>query len=406
MQAFTVKTADFVAAIKRCSGVIERRNAIPVLATVKASFGPEGFELATTDLDIMAHAFGPASGAGAAEFLADFAAISAAVDALKESGALVIGLDEEKERVSVSAEGSRRAYLIPAWCGEYEETQETPNGKGGYEMTPTGKTLRRIDDFPALKIGEGADCLTIEGTGENFGAVLSSVAPAMSCEETRYYLNGIYLFPGDSVYSAGAVATDGHRLHLCEFSAMRVGGGAGVILPRKTVGLLQKILKAEKGAVSARFKETRGEISGEGWRIVSKLVDGSFPDFRRVIPAERANAVSVRVYCPDLIDFAKAAKKMSADRTRSMGITANGRLDCFVRSHEAGELRETIDAEIRKPADWSADDSVTIGVNSGYIPDLLGGLETATLQIIDPSSPILLKSPELAGLRVIMPLRV
>ena len=406
MQNFTIKTADLVTAAKRCGGVIERRTTIPVLTMARLYFGADSFEIVTTDCDNEAHATGAAECEGVAEFLVSFENMLSAIDALKDSERVKISFDETEQKAGFSAAGSARVYSFPVLCGDYDETERRPNGKGGYEETATGKRLRTVDDFPILQASELRDVLAVTASADVFANALDSVAAAMSQEETRYYLNGVYFFPPKGNVEAGAVTTDGHRLHLRFLSDCAVSGTAGVIVQKKTVGMLQKILKTERGGVSASFSERFGIFSGNGWRIVSKLVDGSFPDFWRVIPAENKDAVKVTAAARDLISFAKAARKMTADRSKSMGMIANGRLDCFVKNPEAGELRETIPAEIVKPSSWDEDSAVLVGINSGYVADLLADLESVTFQIRDGASPVLIKSPELNGLRVIMPLRI
>ena len=413
MPTFTVKTADLAAAIKRCSGVIERRNTIPVLTMVRAYFGPGAFGLVTTDLDIEVHANGAANGDEHSEFLINFEALKNTVDALGKSETLRIAVacdhNVVKPQAHISGDGKTRVYSLPILAGDYDEMQEVSNGKGGLEMKPTGRRLVHFDDFPLLKRNpEAADVLTIDGPADVIAKHLASVAGAMSEEETRYYLNGVYIFgAGESKYPpAGMVATDGYRLYLCDLIGCQTVGAGGAILPAKCVGLLQKILKNQYGKVSATFTGERGEFIGDGWRVVTKLIDGTFPDFRRVIPHERADAFKITLDAAPLVDFAKAAKKMTADRTNSVKMVANEHFECSVNNPENGTLREIIYAEIEKPAGGDADSAVEFSVNCIYIAEAISDLRSVTLQVLDSAAPILITSPQLCGLRVIMPLRV
>ena len=227
---------------------------------------------------------------------------------------------------------------------------------------------------------------------------------AISTEETRYYLNGLYLHV---VVEAGearlrAVATDGHRLALAEMPAPEgAAGSPGVIIPRKTIQEIRRLLDDAGEMVEMQVSSQKVKFAFGRAALTSKVIDGSFPDYVRVIP--KGNDKILRV---DNALFAQAVDRVatiSAEKSRSVKMAVeSGRITLTVRNMEAGQAVEEIEVDY-------AGDSFEIGFNARYLLDVAGQItgSEAEFRFADPASPTLVLDPEDPGVQyVLMPLRV
>jgi DNA polymerase-3 subunit beta len=227
---------------------------------------------------------------------------------------------------------------------------------------------------------------------------------AISTEETRYYLNGLYVH----VVSEGgeaklrAVATDGHRLALAEMPAPEGAAGApGVIIPRKTINEIRRLLDDAGEMVEMRVSPQKVRFAFGQAALTSKVIDGSFPDYVRVIPKDNQKILRV-----DNALFSQAVDRVatiSAEKSRSVKMAVeSGRIVLTVRNMEAGQAVEELEV------DYDGE-PFEIGFNARYLLDVAGQItgETAEFRFADPASPTLVLDPEDAGLQyVLMPLRV
>ncbi len=227
---------------------------------------------------------------------------------------------------------------------------------------------------------------------------------AISTEETRYYLNGIYLHTAASGKKATlrAVATDGHRLAQYEL-ALPAGadGMPGVIVPRKTVAEVQRLIEDADAEVAvdlspAKIRFTIGDVV-----LTSKLIDGTFPDYARVIPLGNDKQLNV-----DKKEFEAAVDRVStvsSERGRAVKLSlGGGKLTLSVTNPDSGSATEEIEVEYKA-------DPLDIGFNSRYLLDIASQIEgeTAVLKLADPGSPTLIQDKDAKGaLYVLMPMRV
>jgi DNA polymerase-3 subunit beta len=224
---------------------------------------------------------------------------------------------------------------------------------------------------------------------------------AISTEETRYYLNGIYLHKGDAG-DLCAVATDGHRLALTRQS---LPAGAAqmpaVILPRKVVGELRKLLDDFDGDVGIGLSETRVEFSFGAVRLTSKLIDGTFPDYTRVIPVGNDRIMQV-----DVGAFSAAVDRVStiaSEKSRSvkLGLSA-GSLTLSASNTDASSATEELEVSYDGP-------DMEIGFNARYLLDIAGQVNSDLVEfaLADQGAPSLVRAPgDEANLFVLMPMRV
>jgi DNA polymerase-3 subunit beta len=226
---------------------------------------------------------------------------------------------------------------------------------------------------------------------------------AISTEETRYYLNGIYLHATQSSGKAmlRAVATDGHRLAQVE---LPLPSGAkdmpGVIVPRKTVAELRKLIE-EDGEVRVSLSETKIRFSLNDVVLTSKLIDGTFPDYERVIPQGNDKRMEV-----DNAAFAQAVDRvstLSSDKGRAVKLTiSDGKLTLSVNNPDSGSATEEL------PVEYGFD-PLEIGFNARYLLDISQQLDsgTAEFQLADPGSPTMVRDgKDATALYVLMPMRV
>jgi DNA polymerase-3 subunit beta len=257
-------------------------------------------------------------------------------------------------------------------------------------------------DFPDLAAGDMTHNFTVGAA--DLKRLIDKTQFAISTEETRYYLNGIYLHTTGTGKSAmlRAVATDGHRLAQVELPLPSGAAGMpGIIIPRKTVGEVQRLIEDAEAEVSIELSQGKIRFSIGDVVLTSKLIDGTFPDYARVIPIGNDKQLVV-----DKKDFEASVDRVStvsSERGRAvkLSITA-GRLLLSVTNPDSGSATEEIEVEY-------ASDPIDIGFNSRYLLDIAAQIEgeVAVLMLADPGSPTLIQDRDAAGaLYVLMPMRV
>ena len=378
----TVERAALLRSLGHVHRVVERRNTIPILANVLLR-AEEGLQLKATDLDIEVVESIPAD--------------------VAQGGATTVPAHMLYDIVRKLPEGAQVSL----------ETQ----GEGGQMLIRSGRsrfTLQALPetDFPDLAAGDLPHRFSLPAA--NLKSLIDKTQFAISTEETRYYLNGIYLHTLDDPSGTllRAVATDGHRLARVEMPAPEGSGGMpGVIVPRKAVAEIQKLVEGGEDEVvvelsPAKVRLTFGGANGDGLgtgRVVltSKLIDGTFPDYQRVIPNGNDKRLTV-----ERGDFARAVDRVStisSERGRAVKLAiADGRLTLTVNNPDSGSATEELEVDYEAPA-------LDIGFNARYLLDIAGQLDgdTALFRLADPGSPTLIQDREGSpALYVLMPMRV
>jgi DNA polymerase-3 subunit beta len=258
------------------------------------------------------------------------------------------------------------------------------------------------EDFPGLAEGELPHRFTL--AADDLKAIIDRTRFAISTEETRYYLNGIYWHAALSgkVKVLRAVATDGHRLARLQVP-LPEGADAmpGVIVPRKTVSELRRLIEETSQPVEISLSESKIRFAVDGLTLTSKLIDGTFPEYERVIP--QGNDKTLRL---DREQFKLAVDRVSTistEKSRAVKIAmTQGAVTLQATSPDAGSASEEIEAH------YTAE-PMEIGFNSRYLLDILDQIEgpEAQLLLADAGSPTLLKDgAEDSALFVLMPMRV
>jgi DNA polymerase-3 subunit beta len=257
-------------------------------------------------------------------------------------------------------------------------------------------------DFPDLAAGDMTHKFTLSAA--DLKRLIDKAQFAISTEETRYYLNGIYLHVAGSGNSQTlrAVATDGHRLAQVDLPAPAGAAGMpGIIVPRKTVGEVQRLIEDSEIEVAIELSQTKIRFAIGDVVLTSKLIDGTFPDYGRVIPVGNDKELTV-----DKADFEAAVDRVStisSERGRAVKLSlSSGKLVLSVTNPDSGSATEELEV------DYAAD-ALDIGFNSRYLLDIASQIEgeVAVLKLADPGSPTLIQDRDAQNaLYVLMPMRV
>jgi len=374
----TVERSHLLRSLSHVHRVVERRNTIPILSNVLIRADGGRLTLKATDLDL-----------------------------------------EVTETVAAEV-GQAGATTVPAHI-LHDIVRKLPDGAevsldtgdGSQLALKSGRsrfTLQILPeaDFPDLTTGEFPTRFQLPSA--TLKKLIDRTQFAISTEETRYYLNGIYLH----VVTVGkkpmlrAVATDGHRLAQAQFDAP---AGAekmtGVIVPRKAVGEIQKLVETGDAMIDIEISDTKIRVTipaaGGGGDVVltSKLIDGTFPDYVRVIP--QGNDKVMKVDRGEFADAVDRVSTISSERGRAVKLAlADGKMTLSVNNPDSGSAIEEVGV------DYGGDD-IEIGFNSRYLLDVAGQLETGTAEFrfADPGSPTLILDDGAAdALYVLMPMRV
>lgn len=355
-------------ALQAVAGIVERRHTLPVLANVLLRKTGQDIEFTTSDLEIQVRT--------RAEFDGDAGNFSTTVGARKLID--ILRTLPADQNVTLSSAQSKLTLT---------------GGKSRFTL----QTLP-AEDFPLVQ--EAADFgPAFSVPQKSLRELISQVHFAMAVHDIRYYLNGI-LFVAEGK-SLTLVATDGHRLALAQATLEVEMPKQEVILPRKTVLELQRLLKDEDTPIEMRFAGNQAKFAFSGMEFVTKLVEGKFPDYNRVIPKNHKNHVTLgRV--PLLASLQRAAILTSE---KFKGVRLNfepGTLRIASSNAEQEEAKEELEIDY-------GGDAIEIGFNVTYLMDALANMdqEMVTLSLHDANSSALVTVPEQGGFKyVVMPMRI
>lgn len=365
----TIERGALLKALNHVQSVVERRNTIPILANVLLTAEDGQLSLAATDLDIEIVEGVAADVATTGGTTAPAHTMYDIVRKLPDGAQVEVNHDTETGKVSVVAGRSRFAL------------QSLPR-----------------EDFPAAAAGDLP--YSFEISTKDLFRLVEKTRFAISTEETRYYLNGIYLHTVDG--KLRAVATDGHRLARVDMPLPSGADGMpGIIVPRKTVTELLKLLEASEDTVKIAVSDTKIRFDLGGVTLTSKLIDGTFPDYGRVIPSESDKSMEV-----DGKLFASAVDRVSTistERSRAVKLDLDdGKVTLAVNNPDSGSATEELGVDYQG-------DALEIGFNARYLLDITQQLDgpTAHFELSDAGSPTVVRDTDDAeALYVLMPMRV
>ena len=364
----TIDRMSLLRPLGHVQSVVERRNTIPILANAVLRAEEGKLSLTATDMDM---------------------------DIATEVGCSVV----------TSGTTTMSAHLL------YDIARKLPDGaeveitvNDGRAIVSAGRSSFRlptlpVEDFPAISSNELPVNFLL--TAADVRDLIDATRFAISTEETRYYLNGIYIHKAESGELC-AVATDGHRLAMAR-QALPSGAVQmpSIILPRKAVSELRKLLDDFDGDVLVGLSETRAEFRFGVVRLTSKLIDGTFPDYTRVIPIGNDRIMQV-----DVSAFSAAVDRVStiaSEKSRSVKmVLKSGVLTLSASNTDASSATEELEVSYDGP-------EMEIGFNARYLLDIAGQVNSDVIEfaLADQGSPSLVRAPgDEASLFVLMPMRV
>ena len=370
MQITATRTA-LLSAMQRVQNVAEKRNTIPILANALIEVKDGQVTLTGTDMEI---------------------AVTATLDAIscRDGGTTV--------PAAMLYEIVRR---LPDCTIEMEASDGRMKLVAG-KFTTDLITLP-ANDFPMMTAGKFATTFTMPT--QTLASMIKRSAFAMSSEETRYTLNGMYLHAGRAGERTvlRSVATDGHRLARID-AEMPEGakGMPGVIVPRKSVNEIGKLIDGSE-TVEISMSDTRLMVRTKGCTLVTKLIDGTFPEYERVIPQENGSTMSMSRR--DLSAVVARVSAITTEKARPIKLTVStDALTVSMISPEMGMANETLDdGQVKYDAD-----PIEIGMQGRYVTDIIENIgDVVEFRFADPMSPIVITEKDKDdALFILMPLRL
>ena len=369
----SIERAALLKAVAQAQSVVERRNTIPILANVLIEAEGDSATFRATDLDIEV--------------------VDRATAQVERAGATTVPAVTLHDIVRKLPDGALVSLVEEAGSGKLVVTA----GRSTFALA----TLPR-EDFPVM-------------TSTEYSSNFAAPAPllrrlfdkskfAISTEETRYYLNGVYMHvaTGDDGQALRCVATDGHRLARID---AEVPQGAetmpGVIVPRKTVGELRKLLDDDETEIAVSVSETKIRFATPDITLTSKVIDGTFPDYSRVIPQSNARRLEV-----DAAEFARAVDRVatvSSERSRAVKMSLDeDKLVLSVNAPDSGAAEEEL-------AVAYGDEHLEIGFNAKYLLEIASQVdrENAVFLFNSAGDPTLMREGnDASAVYVVMPMRV
>jgi DNA polymerase III subunit beta len=369
----SIERSALLKAMSQAQSVVERRNTIPILANVLIEAKNATVNFRATDLDIEVVDKTPAM--------------------VERSGATTVSAHTLHEIVRKLPDGAMVKLVDDGASGRLEVNA----GRSSFSLATLPK-----EDFPVMASSD-YDC-NFSAKSAVLRRLFDKSKFAISTEETRYYLNGVYMHAADFDGSKKlrCVATDGHRLAQIDADLPEAANGMpGVIVPRKTVGELRKLLEDDEADIAVSVSETKVRFATQEITLTSKVIDGSFPDYTRVIPQGNTRRLEV-----DAAEFAKAVDRVStvsSERSRAVKLALDeDRLVLSVNAPDSGAAEEEL-------AVAYGDERLEIGFNAKYLLEIAGQVdrENAVFMFNSSGDPTLMREGnDDSAVYVVMPMRV
>lgn len=369
----SIERSALLKAMSQAQSVVERRNTIPILANVLIEAEGSAVSFRATDLDIEV--------------------VDRALAQVERAGASTVGAHTLHEIVRKLPDGSMVQLTDDGASGRLEVRA----GRSNFSLA----TLPR-EDFPVMASSEYSCNFTAKAPV--LRRLFDKSKFAISTEETRYYLNGVYMHASDGLSGRvlRCVATDGHRLARID-APLPQGAESmpGVIVPRKTVGELRKLLDDDDMSIAVSVSETKIRFATPEITLTSKVIDGTFPDYTRVIPTGNTRRLEV-----DAAEFAQAVDRVStvsSERSRAVKLSLDeDRLVLSVNAPDSGAADEEL-------AVAYSDERLEIGFNAKYLLEIASQVdrENAVFLFNSSGDPTLMREGnDESAVYVVMPMRV
>lgn len=370
---FIIERAALLRSLAHVQSVVGRRNTIPILSNVRVDADEAHLRLSATDMDLEV-----------VEAVDAEVAVAGSTTVAAHTLYDVVRKLPEGAQVDFESDGESQKLIIR--CGRSRFTLPS--------LPTTDFPVMSGDDLPhTFRLPPAA-----------LRSLIDRTRFAISTEETRYYLNGIYLHAAqrEGVEVLRAVATDGHRLASVEVPLPEGAAGLpGVIVPRKTVAEIRKLIDEATDDIVTSLSEVKIRFAFDGAVLTSKLIDGTFPDYERVIPA--GNDKQLDVDCQLFAEAVSRVSAISSEKSRAIKLAmADGALVLSASSPEHGSATEELEV-------YYEGEALEIGFNSRYLLDIAQQIEgeSARLSLADSASPTVLREiGDASAVYVLMPMRV
>jgi DNA polymerase-3 subunit beta len=373
---FKTNSSDLLKALSHIHGIVEVRHTLPILSNIILEAEDGKLVLSSTNLDIYCSDKIKAEVMHPGEISVSAITFFEIIKRLPSNTELMMKMaDEDNEIVLV--------------CG-----------RSKFKLS----TLK-TEDFPIISENDLSTSFVL--SADELIRIIDKTKFAVSNEETRYYLNGIFLHKADrnSIQFLRAVATDGHRLAQYDIPLPQGADDiTGIIIPKKTIFELRKVLDDANGDVSISLNENKIKFTFNDLKIISKVIDGTFPDYTKVIPQNNnKNFKTNSNELKNAIDRVSAVAANEESKSKAIKLSLeDNKLDLSVESQSKGSANEIIDISYDG-------DKVDIGFNSKYIIDICNEIdgEEVDISLLDSVSPaIILDKTDENLFFVLMPMRI
>lgn len=366
---FEVTKSVLLKALGNVNGAVEKKNTIPVLQNVKIEAQNGKVILSATDMDIL----------------------------------VTSNFSTEMQSNGVTTVPAQMFYDIIRKIPDATKivvVQENPNllqiksGKSKYNLPCIDAS-----EFPSLAEGELGEKIVIDA--EKLAKMIDKSRFAISNDETRYYLNGLFLqsIKTENGFELRSVATDGHRLALAHLLSTEILPEFGVILPKKSVNEIRRIIDGAK-ELTIEVSRAKIKISADSTTIISKLIDGDFPDYTKVLPKNNTQTATINKKA--LFDCVDRVSTVASDKHRSVKmVVEKDKITLQINANDGSFAHEELEASYDG-------EKVEIGFNSRYLLDVIGQIdkESLTIKFKDGNSPALVEAQDFNAMFVIMPVRI
>ncbi|MBL6664718.1 MAG: DNA polymerase III subunit beta [Rickettsiales bacterium] len=370
---FEVTKQVLLKAISSVNGAVEKKNTIPVLQNIKVEAKDDAVELTATDMDILVKS----------NFNCD----------MKNSGSTTIPAQMLFDIVRKIPDDSKILF-----SKESDTVVKIQIGKSKYNLPCIDAS-----EFPNLSEGELGEEIEIDSA--SLSKMIDKTRFAISNDETRYYLNGLYLqaMPKENAtekdeFEIRTVATDGHRMAL-SFLATKLKTAFGVILPKKSVSEIKRIIDGSKKA-KISVSRVKIKVVTESATIISKLIDGEFPDYNKVLPQDNTEIAMINK--KEFFDCVDRVSTVANDKHKALKLMVeNGKMTLQVSTNDGSFAYEEFDINYSGA-------KIESGFNSRYLLDIIGQVDNNELMMRfkDGNSPALIEAKDMNSVFVIMPVRI
>jgi len=365
---FEIKKQILLKAISDVNGAVEKRNTIPILQNIKIEVKNDIVILSATDMDVVINT----------SFESD----------MKNGGVTTVPAQMFFDIVRKIPEGS---ILIKQ---DKPSILEIVSGKSKFNLPCIDAS-----EFPNLSEGELSEEIEVDAI--KLAKMIDKTRFAVSNDETRYYLNGLFLqaVAGESNSELRTVGTDGHRLAL-SFMQADLKDSFGVIVPKKSINEIRRIIEGISKKVKIAVSRIKIKVIADNTTIVSKLIDGEFPDYDKVVPKNNSQlAVINKKMFYDAVD---RASTVANDKHKSIKLVLeNGKMNLQVSTNEGSYAHEEIDINYQG-------EKIETGFNSRYLLEIISNIdkEELIMRFKDGFSPAIIEAKDMNSVFVIMPVRV